>query len=140
MEHPDLRLSITLQDKKKKSLDSQKSVLPALFSHSLPSPDALSVAVQPAGEAAAAEMVRTNNRAGEEEGDPGHDDVGVGPSATLLQLPPVEGPQDCLQEVLTRDAAALDLCCIYKIFFSFMADTGLSVEQSRPLTLLTINA
>lgn len=116
------------------------SVSCSFSSQFLPSTDALSVAVQPAGEAAAAEMVCTNNRAGEEEGDPGHGDVGVGPSATLLQLPPMEGPQDCLQEVLTRDTVALDLCYNYKICFSFTADTGLSVEQSRPLTLLTINA
>lgn len=51
-------------------------------------------------------MVHTINRPGEEEGDPGHDDASVGSSTTFLQLPPMEGPQDCLQEVPTRDAAA----------------------------------
>lgn len=63
------------------------------------SPDAIPVAVQPAGQAAAAEMVHATNGAGEEEGDPGHDDAGAGPSAALLQLPPVEGHEDRLQEV-----------------------------------------
>lgn len=63
------------------------------------SPDAIPVAVQPAGQAAAAEMVHGTNGAGEEEGDPGHDDAGAGPSAALLQLPPVEGHEDRLQEV-----------------------------------------
>lgn len=56
-------------------------------------------------------MVHTDNRPGEEEGDPGHDDISVGPSTTYLQLPPVERPQDRLQEVVTRDTAA---------FFSFV--------------------
>lgn len=134
--HPFLRLSIPLQDKK--VLEFQSQCFQLFFFQFLPSTDALSVAVQPAGEAAAAEMVHTNNRAREEEGDPGHDDVGVGPSATLLQLHPMEGPQDCLQEVLTRDTVALDLWYNSKICFSFTADTGLSVEQSRPLTLLQL--
>lgn len=62
-------------------------------------PDAIPVAVQPAGEAALAEMVHAANGAGEEEGDPGHDDAGAGPSAAFLQLPPVEGSEDRLQEV-----------------------------------------
>ena len=48
-------------------------------------------------------MVHTNNRPGEEEGDPGHADVSVGPSTAFLQLPPMERPQDRLQEVATRD-------------------------------------
>lgn len=56
-------------------------------------------------------MVHTDNRPGEEEGDPGHDDISVGPSTTYLQLPPMERPQDRLQEVVTRDTAA---------FFSFV--------------------
>lgn len=64
-----------------------------------PSPDAIPVAVQPTGEAAVAEMVYATNRAGEEEGDPGHDDAGAGPSTAFLQLPPVEGHEDRLQEV-----------------------------------------
>lgn len=65
----------------------------------LPSPDAIPVAVQPSGEAAVAEMVYATNRAGEEEGDPGHDHAGAGPSTAFLQLPPVEGHEDRLQEV-----------------------------------------
>lgn len=68
--------------------------------------DALPVAVQPAGEAATAKMVHATNRAGEEKGDPGHDDDGVGSSAALLQLSPVEGPQDRLQEVARGVEAA----------------------------------
>lgn len=56
-------------------------------------------------------MVHTDNRPGEKEGDPGHDDISVGPSTTYLQLPPMERPQDRLQEVVTRDTAA---------FFSFV--------------------
>lgn len=72
-----------------------------------PSPDALPVAVQPTGEAAIAEMVHANIGAGEEEGDPRHDDVGAGPSTALLQLPPVERPEDRLQEV-DRWAEAAD--------------------------------
>lgn len=64
-----------------------------------PSPDALPVAVQSTGEAAIAEMVHANTGAGEEEGDPRHVDVGAGPSTALLQLPPVERPEDRLQEV-----------------------------------------
>lgn len=73
-----------------------------MFSALLLSPDALPVAVQPAGEAAAAEMVHAGDRPGEEEGDPGHDVGSVGPSATFLQLPPLEGPQDRLQKVLYK--------------------------------------
>lgn len=61
--------------------------------------DPLPVAVQSAGEAAVAEVVHTPIRARKEEGDPGHDSDGVGPSTTHLQLPAVEGPEDCLQEV-----------------------------------------
>lgn len=78
----------------------------SLSSHVLPPPDAFPVAVQPAGEAATAEMVHASSRAGEEEGDPGHDHVSVGPSVTFLQLPRVERPEDRLQEVATRDTAA----------------------------------
>lgn len=61
--------------------------------------DAIPAAVQPAGEAALAEMVHAASRAGEEEGDPGHDDPGAGPPAAFLQLSPVEGSEDRLQEV-----------------------------------------
>lgn len=64
-----------------------------------PSPDAVPAAVQPPGEAAAAEVVHAADGAGEEEGDPGHDHAGAGPSASLLQLPAVEGPEDRLPEV-----------------------------------------
>lgn len=79
------------------------------------------VAVESAGEAATAEMVHTIIRPGEEEGDPRHDVVSVGPSTTFLQLPPMEGSQDCLQEVPKRDTAVflfcshylLLLCCCY---------------------------
>lgn len=75
------------------------------FSHTcpyfLPSPDALPVAVQPAGEASAAEMVHAANGPREEQGHPGCDGVGVGTSPSLLQLPPLEGHQGGLQEVTT---------------------------------------
>lgn len=83
----------------------------------MPSPDALPVAVQPAGEAATAEMVHSNNGAGEEEGDPGHDDVSAEPSTTFLQLPPMERPEDRLQEVATNDTAAFFICVIVTRYF-----------------------
>lgn len=51
-------------------------------------------------------MVQADDRAGEEEGDQRHDDDGASTSAALLQLPPVEGPENCLQEVLNPTAAA----------------------------------
>lgn len=57
-----------------------------------PSSDTLPVAVQPAGEAAAAEMVHADVRAGEKEGDPRHDDAGAAQASALLQLPAVERP------------------------------------------------
>lgn len=47
-------------------------------------------------------MVQADVRAGEEEGDPRHDDAGAAPAATLLQLPPVERHEDRLQEVATE--------------------------------------
>lgn len=55
-------------------------------------------------------MVHAIHGPGEEKGDPGHDNVSVGPSTTFLQLPPMEGPQDRLQEVPTRDAVAFFIC------------------------------
>lgn len=67
------------------------------------SSDTLPAAVQSAGEAAPAEMVHAAGGPGEEESDPGHDDVGACSSAAYLQLPPMEGPQDCLQEVAIKD-------------------------------------
>lgn len=70
---------------------------------SLPSADAFPAAVQSAGEAAASEMVCTYIGPREEEGDSGHDDVGIVTSSAYLQLPPVEGPQDHLQEVASKD-------------------------------------
>lgn len=57
-------------------------------------------------------MVHTINRPGEEEGYPGHDAVSVGSSTTFLQLPPMEGPQDCLQEVPTRHTAVVPFCYV----------------------------
>lgn len=94
-----------------KPFRSQHSTL-LFFPHFYFPPDALLVAVQPTGEAATAEMVHTDNRPGEEEGDPGHDDISVGPSTTFLQLPPVERPQDRLQEVVTQDIAVFFHCVI----------------------------
>lgn len=61
-------------------------------------------------------MVHTSNGTGEEEGDPGHDDVSVGPRAAFLQLPPVEGPQDRLQEVPTRDKLVFSEFCHQRSF------------------------
>lgn len=58
--------------------------------------DSLLVAVQQAGKATSAKVVHANNRSGEEEGDPGHDDDGLGPSVALVQLPAMERPQDCV--------------------------------------------
>lgn len=104
MLHPFLQLYLTLQDKEILNLSEVSIFCP--FFHFMPSPDALPVAVQPAGEAATAEMVHTDNGAGEEEGDPGHDDVSAEPSTAFLQLPPVERPEDRLQEVATNDMAA----------------------------------
>lgn len=119
-------------------LRDRNSFSQVTVSRFLPSPDALPVAVQPAGEAAAAEMVHAIHRPGEEEGGPGHDDVSVGPSTAFLQLPPMEGPQDRLQEVPTRDTAAFfHLCynyelifCSYVICILFLAGTDLSVETT----------
>ena len=51
-------------------------------------------------------MVHAHNGAGEEEGDPGHDDVSSGPRAAFLQLPPVERHEDCLQEVMGEEPAS----------------------------------
>lgn len=70
--------------------------------------DAFPVAVQSAGEAATAEMVHATGRPGEEEGDPGHDAVSAGSPTAFLQLPPVEGPQDCLQEVVLFSKYTID--------------------------------
>lgn len=47
-------------------------------------------------------MVHADGRAGEEEGDPGHDGAGAAQAGALLQLPAVAGPQDRLQEVASR--------------------------------------
>lgn len=66
------------------------------------SSDALPAAIQPAGEAAAAEMVHADGRAGEKEGDPRHDDAGAAQAGPLLQLPAVERPKNRLQEVPTE--------------------------------------
>lgn len=82
-------------------------------------PDALLVAVQSAGETATAEMVHAVNGPGEEEGYPGHDDDGVGPSTTFLQLPPMEGPQDSLQKVAARDTTALSFLLSLPVRFCF---------------------
>lgn len=84
--------------------------------------DAFPVAVQSAGEATTAEMVHTTGRPGEEEGDPRHDAVSAGSSTAFLQLPPMDGPQDCLQEVPTTDTAVFlfrshfELLCFVMFF------------------------
>lgn len=87
-------------------LEFRSQYFSALF---LPSPDAVPVAVQPAGETTAAEMVYTVNRPGEEEGDPGCVDVSAGPPTTFLQLPPVERPENRLQKVATENTTAFHL-------------------------------
>lgn len=62
-------------------------------------PDAVHAVVQQAGKAAVTEMVRASVRQGKEEDlqrlSPDH----PGQEAQDVQLPGVEGPQDCLQEV-----------------------------------------
>lgn len=62
-------------------------------------PDAVYAAVQPTGEAASAEVVRSSVGQGEEEDlqRPGPDNPGQ--EAQDVQLPGVEGPKDRLQEV-----------------------------------------
>lgn len=86
-------------------------------------------------------MVHANTGAGEEEGDPWHVDVGAGPSTALLQLPPVERPEDRLQEVDHWDFFFLNFCIIilssnYKIFLSELshpaaAGAGLSAGTTH---------
>ena len=63
------------------------------------SPDAVHAAVQPAGQAAPAEVVHGHGGAGQEEDGAGADAGGAGPQAQDVQLPRVEGPEDRLQEV-----------------------------------------
>lgn len=61
--------------------------------------DAFHAAVQPAGQAAAAEVVHCHRRAGQEEdGARAHADR-AGAQTKDVQFPGVEGPQDCLQKV-----------------------------------------
>lgn len=97
-------------------------------------------------------MVHTVNRAGEEEGDPRHDDVSVGPSTTFQQLPPMEGPQDCLQEVAARDTTALSFLFlsvrirVLKCFvISSMCQADLvphgcrALKKKPPVTVLMFN-
>lgn len=61
--------------------------------------DALPVALQPAGKAATSEVVYATCGTGEKKSGPWHDPNGVGPPTSLLQLPALEGPENCLQEV-----------------------------------------
>lgn len=91
-----------------------------------PASDALPVAVQPAGEAAAAEMVHAGGRAGEEEGDPGHDGAGAAQARALLQLPAVEGPENRLQEVASRYSPVFSASCAAS-FHLLEADAELRV-------------
>lgn len=126
----ELFLQLYLTSREKKAF--QESAFIALFHHFLPFPDAVSVAVQPAGEAATAEMVHTDKWAGEEEGDTGHDSVSASPSTTFLQLPPVERPEDCLQEVVTKDT-------LYKTFRLWFVPFLTGIELFAQL-LLMINS
>lgn len=107
-----------------------KSLFSALPS-TLPS-DALSVAVQSTGEAATAEMVHAINRPGEKEGDPGHDDASVGSSATFLQLSPMEGPQDSLQEVAAQHTALY--CLMVNVHVAFAHTSKLHTEPTHLLS------
>lgn len=50
-------------------------------------------------------MVHAHNGAGEEEGDPGHDDISSSSHTAVLQLHPVERHEDRLQEVTGEDPA-----------------------------------
>lgn len=65
----------------------------------LPPSDAVHAVVQPAGKAAAPEMVRAPARQGEEEDLQGPGPNHTSPEAQDVQLLGVEGPQDCVQEV-----------------------------------------
>ena len=58
--------------------------------------DAFHAAVQPAGEAAAAEVVHSHSWAGQEEDGQGADADSAGPQTKDVQLPRMERPQDCL--------------------------------------------
>lgn len=82
------------------------------------SSDAVPVAVQSPGETTAAEVVYTDDRAGEEEGGPRYVDVSAGPPATLLQLPPLERHENRLQKVATENTAASRLTLEFRdVFF-----------------------
>lgn len=61
--------------------------------------DAIPAALQSPRKASSAEMVPAYLRAREEEDHQGNDHHGVGTTATHLQLPALERPQDYLQEV-----------------------------------------
>uniref|UniRef100_A0A8C5B498 AP complex mu/sigma subunit domain-containing protein n=1 Tax=Gadus morhua TaxID=8049 RepID=A0A8C5B498_GADMO len=76
---------------------------PTLHRGSIGSQDAVHAPVQPAGEAAAAEVVRSSLRQGEEEDLQGPGPDHPGQEAQDVQLPGVAGPQDCLQEVCELD-------------------------------------
>lgn len=61
--------------------------------------DALHAAVQPPGEAAPAEVVHRDGRAGQEEDGAGAHADRSRPQTKDVQLPGVEGPEDRLQKV-----------------------------------------
>lgn len=58
--------------------------------------DAVHAAVQPAGEAAAAEVVHSNSWAWQEEDGQGADADSACPQTKDVQFSRMEGPQDCL--------------------------------------------
>lgn len=61
--------------------------------------DAFHAAVQPAGEVTAAEVVHSHSGARQEEDGQGADADSARPQTKDVQLPRMEGPQDCLQKV-----------------------------------------
>lgn len=58
--------------------------------------DAFPAAVQSSGKVASAEMVPAPAGEREEEDCEGYDHYGVGAETTHMQLPALEGPEDCL--------------------------------------------
>lgn len=58
--------------------------------------DAFHAAVQPAGEAAVAEMVHSHSWAGQKEDGQGTDADSARSKTKDVQLPRMEGPEDCL--------------------------------------------
>ena len=95
-----------------------------------PPPDAIHAAVQPAGEAAAAKMVPGHLRQGAEEDGSGAYAGGSGSQAQDVQLPGVEGPQSCLQEVTPYLLSDLPGSCLTGVWDGF---TWLGNRQSLSL-------